>query len=97
MKPNSRLCSILAGAVLLDLVSTAFGHGHEGIGTTETDSMMNHAEMARPTISNLEVIGLPSYFRHHPYSGLMLAHIVVMSITWIFVLPLGQEPLCTTP
>jgi hypothetical protein len=89
MKPSSRVWGVLVGAVLLDLASVALAHGHDEDASMEMSSGMNVSEVARPHIFNSTEMGPPSYFRHPEYSGLMVAHIVLMSIAWIFVLPLG--------
>lgn len=86
MKPSSRVWSVLAGAVLLDLASVALAHGHDEDAAMDVSSGMTLTEAH---ISNSSVLGLPSYFRHNENSGLVLAHIVLMSIAWVFVLPLG--------
>jgi hypothetical protein len=89
MKPTSRVCSVVAGAVLLDLVSVALAHGHEEDAAMEMSGSMNASKISLPHIYNSTEMGLPNYFRHTEYSGLMLLHIVLMSIAWVFVLPLG--------
>jgi hypothetical protein len=88
MKP-SRAWSAVAGAVLLDLVSVALAHGHDEDASMEMNTCMNLSEVSPPHIYNSTEMGPPSYFRHSEYSGLILLHIVLMSIAWIFVLPLG--------
>lgn len=37
-----------------------------------------------------DLFDLPSYIGLDTYSGLMLAHIVFMVLSWFFVLPLGK-------
>ncbi len=96
MKPASREWNALAGAMLLDLVSVALAHGHDENARMEMSNCMNISEVACPhsSIFNSTETGSPSYFRHPEYSGLMLLHIVLMSIAWIFVLPLGMQSHC---
>lgn len=90
MKPSSRVWSVLIGAVLLDLVTVAFAHGHDEDASIEMSTGMDLSEASHPHIYNSTEMGPPSYFRHAEYSGLMLLHIVLMSVAWIFVLPLGS-------
>ncbi len=94
MKPSLRSCSILASALLLVLIPAALAHGHDGDGTMDMSVGMDQADVSHPTISNSTEIGLPSYFRLSEYSGLILAHIVLMSAAWIFILPLSTTPYC---
>lgn len=72
--------------VLLDLVSVALAHGH---GENTAMNMSNGMNLPEAHISNSSIVGPSSYFRYTKYSGLILAHIILMSIAWIFVLPLG--------
>ena|ERR1700722_18091272 len=90
MKLSLRLCGILAGALLLDL---ALAHGHDGDVTMDMSGGMDQPDILRPTISassSSAVVGPPSYFRHAEYSELMLTHIVLMSVAWVFLLPLSM-------
>jgi len=83
----------LAGVVLLSLLPLAIAHGHDGDGETAMDMSMGEAFVPRPTIhANLtpDVSGPPSYFQYGEHSGLMVAHIVLMTIAWVFVLPVGE-------
>jgi len=89
MKPSSGVWSVQAGAVLLDLVSVALAHGHDEDSSMKMSTGTNLSEVSRPHIYNTTEMGPPSYFRHTECSRLMLLHIVLMSIAWIFVLPLG--------
>lgn len=37
----------------------------------------------------------PTYFSHPEYAGLIYAHIVLMSLAWIIILPLGKYVLAS--
>jgi len=89
MKP-SRVWSVVASAVLLDLVSVTLAHGHDEDASMEMSTGMNLSEVSTSYIYNSTEMGPPSYFRHSECSGLILLHIVLMSVAWIFVLPLGM-------
>lgn len=43
------------------------------------------------TPSNATTEVPPSYFRHPEHSHLILAHIALMTIGWVFVLPMGMN------
>jgi hypothetical protein len=88
MRPPSQTSVILASAVLLGLATAAVAHGHD-----ENMNMdMGEASMARPTLATV-VNGTnaapESYFRYGEHAGLMAAHILLMTVAWIFVLPIG--------
>lgn len=81
MRPLSSLPSALAGIALLGLLPAVAAHGdeHEGM-----------AGMGGMAATNVTKPVDPTYFRTEEYSALMTGHIAVMTITWVFVLPLGQ-------
>ncbi len=90
MQPNSRISVNLAGAALLGLASIAVVHGHD-------DSIGRHMpEMSssRPTIiSSANATDPESYWQYGEHSGMMAAHIFLMSVAWVFVLPIGKMSL----
>jgi hypothetical protein len=88
MQPRSPKIVTLAGAVLLGLASVAVAHGHD-----EGMSMdMGEPSVARPVITSAANGTAPdSYFRYGEHSGLMMAHIFLMTIAWVFVLPIGRQ------
>lgn len=63
---------------------------------------MEHSNMANTTVilpngtlnmSSIATSSVPdSYFTYSDYSGLMMAHIILMTVGWLFVLPIGMEP-----
>jgi len=88
MQPPSPKFVALPAAVLLGLASVAVAHGHD------EDMGMNMGEpsIARPTINPGANVTVPeTYFRHGEHSGLLTAHIFLMSIAWIFILPIGIQ------
>jgi len=86
MQPPSPKFVTLAGVVLLGLASVAVAHGHD-----EDMSMdMGEPSIARPTLISAANVTVPdSYFRYSEHSGLMMAHIFLMTIAWVFALPIG--------
>ncbi|RDW66378.1 hypothetical protein BP6252_10013 [Coleophoma cylindrospora] len=88
-----RVLPIILLLLSLGLASEAFTHNHNDDGPMD----MRKGEMGRSENSHLTIStalnstdsGPNSYFRHSEYSRLVWAHIVLMSVGWTFVLPLG--------
>ncbi|RFU24218.1 hypothetical protein B7463_g12117, partial [Scytalidium lignicola] len=80
MKSIRSLAVTLVGVALLGLVPLVVAHGDEAMDMS-----------APPATAPAEASdGAPSnYFRLEEHSGTMLAHIAIMTISWIFVLPVG--------
>lgn len=88
MQPPSPRFVTFAGAVLLGLASIAVAHGHD----EDMNMDMGDSSIARPTITSAaNVVAPSSYFRYGEHSGLMIAHIFLMVIAWVFVLPIGRQ------
>lgn len=86
MKNTSHYFLVFSSLLLLGLASTAFAHEHE-VDTAMDMSDMGPAVESAPNMSiDMEST---SYFRHPKYASLMLAHILLMSVCWVVVLPLG--------
>lgn len=77
-----RITAITAVA-LLGLSPTAVAHSHY------EDATIN---MSQPnlTLTSSNVSATDIYFRNAEYSTLMMAHIVLMTIGWVFILPIGR-------
>jgi hypothetical protein len=76
------------GAVLLGLTHLAVAHGSNGDMKIE----MGEPVIARPTIPVAGAAATPvSYFQHGEYSGLIVSHILLMTVAWVFVLPVGRS------
>ena len=76
--------------LLLGLLPFAIAHGH-GHGDGDTAMEMGESSNSRPTIPpHAATDGPQSYFQYGDRSGLMLAHIVLMTLAWVFVLPIGE-------
>ena len=91
MQPSSPISVILAGFVLLGL---AVAHGHDDNGDMTMGMAMAGPSNTRPTIppaaSTTLAADPSSYFQYGEHSTLLLAHILVMTVGWVFVLPVGQ-------
>jgi hypothetical protein len=88
MQPPSPKFVTLAGAALLGLASVAVAHGHdEGMNMD-----MGKPTIARPVITSVANVTVPeTYFRYGEHSGLMMVHIFLMTIAWVFILPIGRQ------
>ncbi|KAF4632663.1 hypothetical protein G7Y89_g5460 [Cudoniella acicularis] len=88
MQRFSRKPVALAVAVLLGLASVAGAHGHD-----ENMNMdMGEPAISRPTIaleSGMPTAEPQSYFQYGDHSGLILAHIILMVVGWVFILPIS--------
>ncbi|EGD93426.1 integral membrane protein [Trichophyton tonsurans CBS 112818] len=58
-------------------------------GATEATSSVTPAAAATATMAAGDTTHLMSYFRYQKHSGTILAHIVLMAIAWIVILPVG--------
>jgi hypothetical protein len=70
----------LASVAALGLIPAALAHGDE------------HAEMGEPSQPLPEAQYAPTYFAHPDHRGTILAHIALMVIAWVFLLPVGKPP-----
>ena len=74
--------TLLVGTAVLGLVSAALAHGDD------MDMDMGHG--ASPDTKPDDSSYPPTYFALADQRGLMLAHIALMTVGWIFVLPVGM-------
>lgn len=84
MKSFRSFSATLVGVALLALLPLALAHGDE------MDMDMNMDATAPVATSEASGDAPLNYFRLTEHSGLMLAHIVIMTISWVFVLPIGM-------
>ena len=75
-----------AAAVLLQLASTVYAHGHDG----STDTMDMVHDKPQPQEEEHDPYNDPTYAGLSAHSGLMMAHIAFMVLAWFFVLPVGK-------
>jgi hypothetical protein len=88
MRPPSPKFVTFTSAVLLGLASVAVAHGHD----EDMNMNMGEPSIARPTITSGANVTLPeTYFRYGEHSGFLAAHIFLMTIAWVFVLPIGIQ------
>ena len=86
-----RLFQVLS---LLGLLPLVFAHGHDSNTGDSVGMAMSEGTSHMASVSNINMNSttpvLPSYFSHSDFSGLMLAHIISMTIAWFFILPIGE-------
>ncbi|RMD39335.1 hypothetical protein DV735_g5792, partial [Chaetothyriales sp. CBS 134920] len=72
-----------AAAALLQLVSTVVAHGGSA-EHSDNGGMDMHTQ-----VGNSTVVFIPSYGGLEKHSRMILAHIMLMILAWVFVLPIG--------
>lgn len=89
--------SILTLLTLLALLPLAIARSHESyadstsdMGPSEAAGMTALSNSTFPVMVNLTSAISQSYFSYPHFSGLILAHIVLMTIAWVFILPIGK-------
>ncbi|KAN0101915.1 integral membrane protein [Hyaloscypha variabilis] len=86
MQPPSAKSVTFFGAVLLGLASIAVAHGHD----EDMNMNMGMPAMAKPAItSGANGTVVETYFHHTEHSGLLAAHIFLLTVAWVFILPIG--------
>lgn len=76
-----------SAAFLLGIISLVAAHGDDA------HSSMNMGGVHGTAMSNTTKVAeqvAPSYFRHTEYAGWMYAHIGLMIIAWVIVLPISE-------
>lgn len=83
---HTKANSFVAALILSGTLPLVLSHGHsqhgldEGVAKTmQSDSSLNATSIAEQ-----------SYFTYPKHGGLMLAHIGVMTVAWLFILPIGK-------
>lgn len=86
--PTTSVLPVAAATVIWALLlPAALAHGDD-------DAMSMNMEGAMPMTANesLPALDLPPSYVHHPeYRGILLTHIALMTLAWVFVLPLGTS------
>ena len=95
---HTRTISLITAFSLLEALPRALAHDHGDQGSEAMDMgaiMTTTISSAMPSATvNISVSATPeSYFTYPSMGGLMLGHIIIMTIAWFFMLPIGkQEP-----
>lgn len=82
----------VAAALLLDIFSRASAHSDDGHGHSNMAMAMGASMVSSLNSSMSYSMSAPreSYFTHPSLSGYMVAHIVLMTIASLFILPLSE-------
>ena len=81
----------LTGAtLLLATTSVVLAHGHDDHPGEMADTGSVRSSLSIATI-NSSSVSPQSYFTYPTPGGLMLGHIVLMTVAWFFVLPIGKH------
>lgn len=74
--------ALLLGVLPLVAAHSDDAHSSVNMGGAHGTAMSNATKVAEQVA--------PSYFRHTEYAGWMYAHIGLMIIAWVIVLPIGE-------
>ena len=89
--PTGRALLITAAAALLELLPLAVAHGEDFHGPDGKTAMQEAP--GRPTIAdglNQTLVEPRSYFALPDHASAMYAHILLMVLAWIVLLPVGE-------
>lgn len=87
---------LFAAISLLATTNSVFAHDHNDHGAAYKDMDPSVTASASPTVPGMpsstsltsSAPVSPTYFTHSGFSGLVLAHIGLMTAAWFFVLPI---------
>lgn len=90
--------SLLRTALLLSTTLVLAQHHHAGEeeGPEMTSAALNgskhggHSHMAPPTAEDIALWNQRSYWSLHDHVGLMYAHIALMVLAWVVILPISK-------
>ncbi|KAG4439549.1 hypothetical protein IFR05_004948 [Cadophora sp. M221] len=84
LPPQKR--TAFAGIALLSFAGAVLAHGHDG---EDMAMKMGQPAPALPIIVSSSTTKPDTYFQYGEHSALMLSHIALMTIGWVFVLPIS--------
>lgn len=97
LKPvvHTNQLNLIAVLLLLRVLPEALAHGHgDSMAMRVSSGIDVHFSNSTTSFANMTFAQSPqSYFAYSKYSGLMLGHIGLMTIAWVFVLPIGESAL----
>jgi hypothetical protein len=91
-EPSTAAAALLL--LLLGLALTVSAHedgSHMGTSAGVDMDMSLSKSLSNITMSNSTIAVPINYFRHPEYSYMMLIHIILMTLSWVFVLPIGNS------
>ncbi|KAK6069610.1 integral membrane protein [Seiridium cupressi] len=80
--------SLLAAAAILSALPVVLAHGHDDAAAADADMDMDMdmgADKPQPDPDSY----LPTYFTHPEHRGLIYAHVALMVLGWVVMLPIG--------
>ncbi len=81
---------LIGATLLLATTPLVLAHGHDDHAGGTADLGPASSSISA-TSMNSSSVSPQSYFTYPALGGLMLGHIVVMTIAWFFVLPVGKH------
>lgn len=92
---TGRILLPATAALLLEVLPLVTAHGDDifpAMAMGGAHSGQSHAsDMNATKAASAEAwVAPPSYFRHPEYVGWIYAHIALMSLSWVVVLPVGR-------
>lgn len=90
---HTQSLQLLTALAVVQGLPRVLAHGHDDSNVMEPTSGLGADLMnATSTSMNMKAPQPPqSYFSEPNHSGVLLAHIVLMTIGWFFVLPVGEQ------
>lgn len=88
MQLSSGQYTVFTVAALLVVLPLVVAHGHDEVVPS---GIVGAPSEMRPTITttNSTISEPESYFQNGEHSALIFCHILLMSLGWVFVLPVG--------
>ena len=80
----------IGATLLLAITSVVLAHGHDDHAGETTDLGLTPSSMSAVSM-NLTSASPQSYFTYPALGGLVLGHIVLMTVAWFFVLPISKH------
>ena len=90
---TASITTLVEALSLLGVVNAVLAHGHEPSTGMEVDAghgAQSHFVNVTSPSNMTATPSAQSYFAYSDHSALMLAHISIMIVAWVFVLPCGM-------
>lgn len=81
---------LIRAALLLATTSVVLAHGHDGHAGETADLGPAPSSMSAVSMNSTSV-SPQSYFTYPALGGLVLGHIVLMTVAWFFLLPISKH------
>lgn len=80
---------LIGATLLLTSTTVVLAHGHDNHAGETTDMGPLPSPMSAASMNSSSALP-QSYFAYPAMGGLLLGHIVLMTLAWFFVLPIGE-------